>query len=112
MTPLHSMGELLGNGATVVEHSFTTEPDGSTREIMFDSQGNRSETFTHGPGTPGANQKVIATRVDANLREIERWIEDHPEGALLSVPETLTVVRMLAGLCRILHRRFDEVGGA
>ena len=59
-----------------------------------------------------ANAAAIQTRVKANLTTLESWITAHPTGATLTAAQTLTVAKMLVGLCRLLLQEFDTTGGS
>jgi hypothetical protein len=62
--------------------------------------------------TTAANAATINQRVQANLATIETFISNNPSGAILTAGQTLTVAKMLAGMCRLLLNQTTTLGGS
>lgn len=59
-----------------------------------------------------ANQQTVRAKVQTGLGALETWIANNPNGAVLTATQTLAVIRMLAGLCRLLLGELNTTGGA
>ena len=111
MVAVYTVGEALGNGATVASDTLTTLGDGTTVEVMVDSAHNTSTLVVAGAGTPVANAATIAQNVAANQALILAWIAANPTGAVLTAAQTLALAKMLNGLCKLLLQQYGNTTG-
>lgn len=58
------------------------------------------------------NQTTIEQNLEAQLKTIETWITNNPNGAILTAAQTLVLARMIAGLTRGTLGLYDSVGGS
>jgi hypothetical protein len=111
VSAVYTVGEVLPNGAIVVNDTYATASDGSTTETMVDSLRNVTVLTVPGPGTPTANAATIAQNVAANQALILAWIAANPTGAVLTAAQTLALAKMLNGLCKLLLQQYGNTTG-
>lgn len=58
-----------------------------------------------------SNNNIIRANVINAQSQISAWINDHPNGGILTEAQTLVLAKMLNGLCRLILHQFESTDG-
>lgn len=97
--------------ANVVSDTTQTMADGSTVQTITYSDGSRSEQYTPGPGTPGANRQSIETKaLNALAANVTFLALASPTTAQVTAQVKL-LTRETSALIRLLLNQLGDTAG-
>lgn len=102
----------LGMGFTSVGGDLTTTDAKTISAATTDAAIQTAITTAAGQFVDRtANESTIASRVDNGIGQIQTWIANNPNGAVLTAGQTLTLAKLLIGLAKIVRLELNDTNG-
>lgn len=89
-----------------------TSTTGAVVAIIQPIPGGPTDLANQAATTSTSNKTMIQTNLTSRLTTVETWITANPSGATLNAAQTLTLMKGIAGLIRLLLNQTNSVGGA
>lgn len=61
--------------------------------------------------TQDANRATVQQRIDNGIGQIQTWISNNPNGAVLTAGQTLTLAKLVIGLAKIVRAELNDTTG-
>ena len=115
MAAIYTVGQVLPNGATVTADSLTTQPDGTTVELMIATYPSgavdRTTITTPAAGSPIAVAQTLESKAQAALVNNATYLAIGTPTTAQAIAQVAALTRQVDAVIRMILNQFDTTVG-